>query len=242
MGIRNTDIVDEEIKLEDQKSHLSDGNTYSHPSFGMISVVRHSGNIRGLFGTETDHSSSMVITIENAEVTQSLGRNWYYGKTQIMEVELSPIQYSEMISNPNTSGVPCTIRHTSERGRIKSKHIDTVTQHVESVIDQKLLDSNKKLKSLISDVSAVLNKKGALKVSDKNEIRGLVESLVRDLTSSLPFYEESVKKSIAKSKSEAKMDIESYATHVISKLGQAVLDNPKAIKNLLEDHSGENNE
>ncbi|MFM9815939.1 hypothetical protein ACKI16_46630, partial [Streptomyces scabiei] len=78
-----------------------------------------------LFGSNTNSNSIISIKISNAEVRQDLGRNWYYDTNVITEINMTTIQYAEMISSPNTSGVPCTIKRTEKLGLIKYKPIDT---------------------------------------------------------------------------------------------------------------------
>ena len=109
--LNNTHKVDEDIKREEAGGHRDGGFQYSHPCFGMIRISRQSGGDgRKLFGSEIETNNTIAITISEANVTQDLGRNWYYDHTILTEISMSPVQYAELISNPNTQGSPCTIK------------------------------------------------------------------------------------------------------------------------------------
>lgn len=227
-------VYEEEIKLEESTSHR-DGNTYSHPSYGMVSVCRTtSSHDRALFGSEVKTNNTMVLRVEKARVTQDLGRNWYYGSNIITEVEMTPVQYAELISNPNTQGVPCTIKTTQELGRIEYKGIETVTQHVESVIDTQLEDMKKDLSELNKKVRELTSKKGALNKSDREEINQTVSNVAGVILSSLPFYEEQLNKSINQAKMEAKTEVESYMQNAINRVGLKALQNEDVLKLVLD--------
>lgn len=237
--MRNTDKVDVEVKST-PSTHPMEGITHEHPCFGMIHVSRRYGRTEDLFGCEVAHENVMCIGISSAQVTQDLGKNWYYAKDTIAEVEMSGVQYAEMISNPNTQGVPCTIRYRADKGYIRSKGIDTVTQHAESETEKRVEELKQKARTTVTEIDELLNKKGALKKEDKEKIKSLVSFFSRELVSNIPFYEDQVKKSIGKAKIEAMTDIEQRMAHIVSRTGLEVLRNPEVVNKLLqlEDQNG----
>lgn len=213
-------MYDEDIKTEDKSTSSIGGLEHSHESFGMVSVSRvSSSHPQKLFGSEVGTNNLMKLTVSKASVNQNLGRNWYHSKDDIVEVYLTPVQYAEMISSPNTQGVPCTINYSIEHGPIKSKNIDTVTQHVESVIDEKLSNFKEEAAKSLKEINQLLNKKGTINKSERESIFNLANKLTAELTSSIPFYEKSVKESIEKAKLEAKVEIDSHITHAITNAG-----------------------
>ena len=126
-------FYDEEIKIK-PASH-GDGLTYSHESYGMISISRQTGGRElPLFGSEIGSNNTMSIKIEKADVTQNLGTNWYYGHELVCEVLMSPVQYAEMISNPNTPGIPCTIKYSQQHGQIKYRGIDITIKNMQYLV------------------------------------------------------------------------------------------------------------
>lgn len=210
--------------------------TYSHPSYGLISVHRQQGGtVEPLFGSEVASNTKVAITIKRAKVTQRLGKNWYFERDLICKVLMSPVQYAEMISNPNTQGAPCTIDYTQDDGAIKYKPIDTQISYVESKIETEVSQLKTNVKQIQKDIEVILNQPGTLKKKDKQDIVGLVNKLTNKIRDSLPYYEKQLQESIVKLKSEAKTEIDAYVQHAISKAGVIALNNPEALKLMLED-------
>lgn len=231
--------VNEDVKITKEGHHLG-GLRYSHPSFGMISVRRYQGGKGEHFGSEIKSDGGIRITISEAEVTQDLGRNWYYDSKEIVEVSLNHMQYAELISNPNTQGVPCTIGYRQDKGHIVYKGIDTQVEHIESEISNKLDELRDRVSTLVSDQEKLLSKKGALNKAEKQQLLSLSNNIARLVGSDMEFYINSVETAVDRAKTEAKADIENYAVNVIHKTGLEVLKDPEKINKLLEiDYKGD---
>lgn len=227
-------MYEEEVKVE--KGRIN-GFKYSHASYGMIHVSRQTcgGGGTELFGSGLRSNTQMSIVIEKGEVTQDLGRNWYFGLQNICEVLMSPVQYAEMISNPNTQGVPCTIRYTQEYGHIQFKGMSSQTEYIEEVIKEDFVNIKEKTNELANQFSAILSQKGTIKKDDKKALMNLIDKLVQGINSNLPFMEESFNKSIERTKLEAKTEIESYLQNAINRVGLKALQNPEALALVFKD-------
>lgn len=226
--------TDEDIKCTDI-SHR-EGKNYTHPSYGMVRVARQSGgNSTPLFGAEIESNSQMAIEISTASVTQDLGRNWYYSKDIIVEAILSPVQYAELISNPNTQGSPCTLRYTQDKGHILYKGIETQTQHVESHIKQRVADLKKSISNIKNSAETILSKKTPLNKKDKESVLKLITNLVVEFNSNLPFYEKCFTENLSKQKSEARAEVESYLAHAVTQTGLKALEDPEVLALVLKD-------
>ena len=231
--------VDEEIQAEKQTGPR-DGCSYQHPSYGMIQVNRYQGgNEEPMFGASVASSGGMRIMISSAEVCQDLGRNWYHSLNEICEVRMSPVQFAELITNPNTEGMPCTVEYVRDVGHIRYRPIDTVTEYIESKIEKEVSELKRKTVDLTDKVTNILGQKGPLKRDEKAEIATLVQQLSRLITSDLPFYEEQLSKSIDRQKMEARAEIEAHIAQAIHKVGLDTLNNPNMVRLLLEEKSGE---
>lgn len=68
---------------------------------GMVSWHRNIGAPRTLFGTEIQ-SNPITLTIKRATECRELSRNWYHSDKQLVEIEMSPIQWAEFLTNGNT--------------------------------------------------------------------------------------------------------------------------------------------
>lgn len=209
-----------EYKVEvetEEGSHRNGSLTYKHPSYGMINVCRYQGGKGEFFGSDLDHSGGIRIEIGKASVQQDLGRNWYYDYETVVSVEMSAIQYAEMISSPNTQGVPCTIRYSKEYGHIQYAPPMPKAAYVESKIKSCAEDAQVSAKNVLKQVQELL--KGKITAADRDKVIKLVSSLSANLNSSLPFYLESLEKEITRTKLEAKVDIESAVLHAITEAG-----------------------
>jgi hypothetical protein len=220
---------DEPVKSAVEEGPIG-GVHHQHESYGMISVSRQTGGSKDpLFGSEIESNNTISIQIHKGCVRQDLGRNWYYSGGIICEAVMSPTQYAELISNPNTQGSPCTLRYTQELGNIKYRPVSTQTQYVESKIEKEVDDLKETVSTISKEVSSILSQKGALKKADKDAVNSLVSKLVSSFTSDLPFYEESLKESIEKQKAEARTEIESYLHNAINRVGLEALKRPETL-------------
>ena len=78
-----------------------------HESYGLVGVSRISGSDRNLFGSSIRHKNTMMLRVKRANKERHLNRDWYHANETIVEVEMSPVQYAEMISSPNVGeGIP----------------------------------------------------------------------------------------------------------------------------------------
>lgn len=227
-------ITDEEIQCT--KSSIEEGKKYIHPSYGMVRVARQSGgNSTPLFGAEIESNSQICIEISTADVTQNLGTNWYHSVDTICEVIMSPVQYAELISNPNTQGMPCTVKYTESKGTIVYKGIETKTQYVENRLEERVSKLKEGITNIHGLAKTILDKKTPLNKSEKGEVLGLISKLVTEFNSNLPFYEKCFKENLNKQKSEAKVEVESYLAHAINQAGLKALESPEVLALVLKD-------
>lgn len=227
--------IDEPVKISYGAKGYGNGEDvkFEHPSYGMAKVSRVTGHFPELFGSEVTNSSAMLLTIQQAEVTQDLGDNWYFGTQKLVEVYFTPIQYAEFISNPNTEGVPCTLRYVTGKGTIKyrphSTQLDYSVERVKSIAD----GMQGKLEGSKQRAREILSQKGTLKASDKKELLNLFESMDREMRDGIPFYTDMVKKNADRMVSEAKIDAEALVTNIHNKVGAKLLEHPEIVEQLL---------
>lgn len=85
----------------------SNVNITTHPSFGLIRASRRSssGN-RVLFGSSIKNNNIVAIEIHEAEHDRDLSNDWYHDKKSIIEIEMSPSQFSNEYGFWNTLHYP----------------------------------------------------------------------------------------------------------------------------------------
>jgi hypothetical protein len=87
-----------------------------HPSFGMVSFSRCYGTNRRLFQSHVKNMTTVRLRIKQASVKHSLHQDHTYGEESLIEVELSPAQFAELLTSMNVGdGVPCTINYVNEK-------------------------------------------------------------------------------------------------------------------------------
>ena len=237
MANYNSNTVDEPVKVEEASRHDGD-SVYIHPSYGMIGVSRRSGNSGvPLFGAKTPSDASIVIKISEGEETQTLGKNWYSSRKTLTSVEMTPVQYAELITNPNCSGVPCTIKYTSDKGHIKYRPHATEVEYLEVKINEELNNLKTNLAKKKTRVKEILSQKGALKKADKDELMALMNNIDVDMQSNIPFYKQCMAESVERMVVEAKCDVESMTMNVQNRLGKALLEKPELISLMLESNN-----
>lgn len=203
-------------------------------SWGVVGLSRVHGVDKKLFGSDVITNDAVVLRIKQAEKSRSLHKTWVCGKTDIVEVILTPNQFAEMITLMNVGdGVPCTIRFTQKDGFIdfkeeenkldliiseREKHIDNAFNGLEQSIEKinQLIESKKISKTVGCDLVDNLEK-------ILNEINGKGRE----------FINKQAKTEIEKMVVEAKQNIQSYVDYKIYQTG---LENIKEVSNkLLED-------
>jgi len=197
------------------------GKKESHESYGMIGCSRAtSGKGHPLFGSSVLHSNSIILRIKRAVVERHLNRDWYYGKEPLIEVELSPTQFAEMITSLNVGdGIPCTIRYTENKVRMEDP--PEVKQRL--VFENEFKEDINHLKELyedkLHDVRKLLRKKGNLLKPEKAEIDNFLFELTRIIEDYMPFLQKSFNEAMDKTVMEAKGEVEAFVMSKVTSLG-----------------------
>lgn len=83
----------------------------THPAFGVAVVTRGQGTGRSLFQSDLLHRESITLSIQTADRTRALHRDWVHPRRTLVEVEMSLAQWGALVSSIGIgSGVPVTIR------------------------------------------------------------------------------------------------------------------------------------
>lgn len=199
----------------------------SHPSYGMISASRVSGQT-ALFGVDYPQGHFITLTISRGEVERSLGREWFYGRNEMIQVAMSEVQWARMIASMNTSGVPCTLQRAWENG--KYERVEQPPAHMADAVVQK-----EEVAKVGREVSAGLDKAASMidelmkpnaKISKSkiSELEKLVRSAQAGLESSLPFYVKQAQEAVEGATEQGKAEVSAYADHVVSELGKSSLE------------------
>lgn len=186
-----------------------DGYRETHPAYAMIGASRVSGHAR-MFGSEFAHQNYICVTIREAETGRNLHHQWYYGKKELIEINMSEAQWATFVSSLNVGfGSPCTLRRVLGRDPIPGiKHTEEQTQknrfsdEMVGVL-QKLQDS---IKSTVIKINA-----SKLSKRDKQSIVHDLEVASGNLMSNFNFMTESFSEFMERQQEEAKQELFQYA-------------------------------
>jgi hypothetical protein len=203
--------------------------TERHPSYGLIGFhrVTHGGPNKLFASRLINHPTTILMRVYQAKIEHELSKDWIYAddhRQPLVEVELSPAQFSELLTTMNVGdGVPCTIRYCRDG---KSHRIGPVPQEHLAEQEKIYKGFTKQLDEFVNSIGEreqrleeLLSKKGKLTIKEREEIKNLSLGLFRFFYDHAPFILKSFEESAEKVASEAKSSIDNFVTTALTKLG-----------------------
>ncbi len=190
----------------------------NHPAFGMVSITHTTGQ-RHLFGSALEsHQHYVTLRVKRAERNHSLGRDWFFARSQIVEIALSHAQYAAMISTPNTGdGVPCTLQWVVDEGVIPDfEQTETETAKVRATVEEKTRALEGALREARAEIEKLLEKSPA---KTRASVLATLDRAVHKTIGGVPFYAESVREAVEKTVSHAKAEVEAFVASAIYRVG-----------------------
>jgi len=218
-------------------------NYVKHPAYGMVAFHRIQGNPGQLFGSHLDsHEGYIRLEIKEGAVDRSLHNDYYSSTTlsSIVTVDLSAAQFAALLTTMNVGdGVPCTIARRDGKmvERLPRRSV-TEQQKMRKEFKETITESLSGLRKNESRLDELLNKKGALGVKDRKEIRELYKSMIRHLESNAKFSLDMFTEATEKVVTEAKANIDNFVTGTLTKLGLEALTDRFKANTVLKDTLG----
>lgn len=185
-----------------------------HPSYGMIGISRVSGRLDNMFGSDVPHSAWLELSIGEAVMDRHLHSEWYHKKKNIVKIQLSHSQFSEMVSSMNCGdGVPCTIIRRDGHDRIERPPMLNRVDQFKQEFTNELKDIANRMNDCIEQMEKLKNKTGATK-KEKEAILSELKMVRQDIDANLPFVEKSFVRCMNSAVDDAKRNIEG---HVLNK-------------------------
>jgi len=222
------------MKIEDVKRTVVDDDFVeyreNHPAFGQIVIhrVQHSGKF-SLYGSASGHHMTTVtISISKSERSQHLSKDWYFGKEKIIEIEMTALQFADLLTNFNmASGVPCTIRHIKGEDipDIPSEdntEIGRITEAFDSEMKSKF--SSEGILAAKKEINEILAKKNLLR-ADRIRLSRLTDGLLGEIEHNVPFVMQQYTKAVGKIESEVKKEVAALTQIIIERAGIKALSN-----------------
>jgi predicted transcriptional regulator len=201
---------------------MEDRKYEEHESYGMIQISRLSGGLSNLFGSSIQHGHTIAIRINTAKLCRHLNTDWYHDQNEIVEIELSPTQFTEAITNMNTNGVPCTIRRVQGK-RMENPPSKNKKQEFEDEFSDRMKEVAKKLSKLTEQTEKILSSKKAPTKAEKETILHEISMLDQEVRSNMPFAYRCFNEQMDKTVTEAKGEVEAFVTNKIANLGLKAL-------------------
>ncbi|MGW8177571.1 MAG: hypothetical protein ACWGQW_02080 [bacterium] len=192
-----------------------------HPSYGVVSWSHQQGSSRKarLFQSELAHQDTVCLKISTAVLNRSLNRDWVFGKETIIEVLLTPAQFMEFITSPNTGGTPCTLLYIKGEGMVPQKETRQPRHKLfEKEMEEDLRELGVSLEKTIQFLEELASKPRVSK-ADIKRITGMVKSNHALIFDSMPFLKSQLDEHMQKVVSESKAEVETYISGRLQELG-----------------------
>ena len=183
-------------------------NRDSQPCYGIINFKRVHCNSEHLYGSEVAHTDVIEMTVKRSDCVHELNHDWYFGKDDIIQLQMSSAQFAQLITSLNMGeGVPCTLTYTEKDGDISQ--IKWVGQKEKIHNDfNKQMES---LKTLVTDdldeVCGELDSKN-VNLTRQRELSNKLKQIGRILYDKIPFINKSFMESTDNVQTQAIQEVE----------------------------------
>ena len=200
------------------------GDTYHHPSFGMLSFSRTHGGHSNLFGSSIQHRDTIHMVLKEGTVARDLNEDWYFGGPGIVEVEMSQSQFAELITSMNMgSGVPCTIKFIKGKGRIPEPDFINKREQITNEFKERMDDKKASANKIYEEIKTLFDTKKSIGKGDRAAILRKIHSITNGLSSEANFMFRQFQEQMDKTITQAKGEIEAFAQNRINTIAQQAI-------------------
>jgi hypothetical protein len=197
-----------------------------HPSYAMLEINRVScSKSQQLFGSSILHNNVIELVIKKGEIDRKYNKDWFLGRNQLINIQMSYSQFTQAIMSMNTSGTPVTLRYFNgeeieQDTSFKGKK-DLFEKEFQNAID-KIFNNSIKSVNLASEY---IQQTKPLNKVQKQEMYDLLYKINQDLKENLKFIVKSFKEQMDKTITESHGEIEAFFDMKIKSLGLDALQN-----------------
>jgi len=210
---------EKEFKSLERGKYGAKRTTDTHPSFGQLGFFRTSGGGgSSLYGSSIQHQNRITLEISHSERNRDLNQNWYYPRKEIIRVAMSQTQFAEAISTMGTSPIPVTIERLHGKSMPPCPAEHTRRQFKE--------EFKRDIQEIVGDMkedfelaTEILNRKGPIKVKDRQDIAAILQRLQMVIKSNVPFIHSQFDRATEKTITEARGEIEAFYESKVRSLG-----------------------
>ena len=196
---------------------FKDEKTRNEDYMGMVSWFKsYNASPRNLFGTEIKTGNPITLRINKAEEIRDLSRNWYHSKEQIVEIELSPLQWAEFLTSGNTSGVPCTIKYIGKQKMSEPKNTEMFNDYNDEV--EKNFNEFKEIENVVKNA---IDSKKPMGMKDLSSLLTMIHNVMVNVD----FVKDSFKEDMNEIVGKAKAEFNAYVENRIHEIGIETIKN-----------------
>ena len=187
---------------------------YEHPSYGMMSITRYCGGNGNFFGNDLPMEGSGGIEIELKESTLERNANGLHcdsfnpGRLKF-RVRMSHLQFAELITNMNTTGVPVTITNIGTE-RLDDPPILNKREVFDEEAEEVVSKTKQRANDIIAKIQNLFESKKSLTKKDKEEILRELNQLRMATFDHLPFMQKMFNEQMNESVISAKANIAAF--------------------------------
>lgn len=187
---------------------------YEHPSYGMMSITRYYGGDGNFFGNDLPMEGSGGIEIELREATLDRNTDGLHGDffspgKLKFRVKMSHLQFAELITNMNTTGVPATITNIGTE-RLDDPPILNKREVFDEETREVVSNAKQQANDIIAKVQNLFETKKSLTKKDKEEILRGLNQLKMATFDHLPFMQKMFDEQMNKSVVSARANIAAF--------------------------------
>lgn len=196
-----------------------------HPSFGLLSFSRvQSGRGKLLFGSSVKQPDTITMSVTRASECWDLHRTWYHPEGTLLAVEMTISQFAEIITSLNRGvGSPVTIRY-AEGKELPDPPVIDKRQEISKDFRKSMKKLTVEAKEDVAELKREVELARYLTRDLKEKIFGLVDKIIQEVGSNVPFIEKSFQEVTESALSEAKIGLESWMVDRANQLGLHTMD------------------
>lgn len=205
----------------------------THPSYAMISLGRYTCMpAQNFFGSAIKHHAGISLRIRLAEKHRNLSNDWYFGKQEVIEVNMTAAQLADLLTSMNIGdGVPCTLTHLAQSDELQAQYPDPMVPPCpETTMRQQYEDEFKKDMRQVAEgiaklvqMARVLQEKPSINKADRKQFADIADTIKCKIENSIPFVQGQFNEALDKVLTEAKADLESFTDQLAHSLGSEAL-------------------
>lgn len=201
-----------------------------HPSQVQVQFSRvQSSHPMAFYGSDIKVNNWIQLRIKTSIKKRDLSNDWFHADDTILEIRLSPNQFSELLTTMNVGeGVPGTLTFHQALDLPNGALPMPIQENKTSIFKEEINLLGTGILARIIELENTVNGLNITK-SAKIAILERTRMVKQDITSNLPFILRQAKEQVDKIVSAGKSAVDAFYTGVITRLGIAALQNQPRI-------------